>query len=165
MRISTQLFVLFTLLLLSACGFHLRGQAGMPFSTLYIDAANPNSALITDLRSNLTSNNVKLVDNSDQAEVILSIVSETPGKKILSLGGSGRINEFQLSYSVSLRAYDLKQQEWIPAEEVVLRRDFSYNDSQVLAKQAEETLLYQNMRSDMTQQILRRLSRAHPLPQ
>ena len=165
MRISQQLFAMMIILLLTACGFHLRGQAGMPFDTLYLDAANPGTPFIADLRRNLEANNVKLVNSAEQADVVLNIVSEIPEKQILTLGGSGRVNEFQLRYRVSLRAYDLKGQDWIPAEEVMLRRDYVYDDTKVLAKEAEETLLYQSMRSDMVQQIVRRLSRAKPQPQ
>jgi len=165
MRISPQLFAMMMILLLSACGFHLRGQAGMPFDTLYLDAANSRTAFIADLRRNLEANNVKLVNSAEQADVVLNIVSEIPEKQILALGGSGRVNEFQLLYRVSLRAYDLKQQEWIPAEEIVLRRDYLYDDTKILAKEAEEALLYQSMRSDMVRQIVRRLSRAKPQPQ
>ena len=157
--------LLLTTLLLTACGFHLRGQAGMPFNTLYMDAANPGTPFIADLRRNLEANKVRLVNSAKEADVVLNIVLEIPEKQILTLGGSGRVNEFQLRYRVSLRAYDLKQQDWIPAEEMVLRRDYIYDDTQVLAKEAEETLLYQSMRSDMVQQIVRRLSRAKPQPQ
>jgi len=165
MRIFPQLFAMMMILLLSACGFHLRGQAGMPFDTLYLDAANPQSAFIADLRRNLEANNVKLVNSAEQADVVLNIVSEIPEKQILTLGGSGRVNEFQLLYRVSLRAYDLKRQDWIPAVEMVQRRDYLYDDTKILAKEAEEMLLYQSMRSDMVQQIVRRLSRARPQPQ
>ena len=157
--------LLLTTLVLVACGFHLRGQAGMPFATLYLNAANPGTPFIADLRRNLETNKVKLVNTAEQADVVLNIVSEIPEKQILSLGGSGRVNEFQLLYRISLRAYDLKQQDWIPAEEIVLRRDYSYDDTKILAKDAEEVLLYQSMRSDMVQQIVRRLSRAKPQPQ
>jgi len=157
-------FLLVVTLLLTACGFHLRGQAGMPFQTLYLDAANPSTTFIAELRSNLEANNVKLVNAPDKADVILNIVSELPDKQILTLGGSGRVNEFQLRYKVSLRAYDLKDQEWIPAEEMMLRRDFSYDDTKILAKEQEEALLFQSMRTDMVQQIVRRLSRAKPHP-
>lgn len=160
-----RLLILLMSLLLTACGFHLRGQAGMPFDTLYLDAANPGTPFIADLRRNLEANNVKLVNTAEQAEVVLNIAVEIPDKQILTLGGSGRVNEFQLRYRVSLRAYDLKQQDWIPAEEIVLRRDYSYDDTKILAKEAEEALLYQSMRSDMVQQIVRRLSRAKPQPQ
>ena len=156
--------LLLTVLLLTACGFHLRGHAGMPFQTLYLDA-NASAPFIADVRRNLEANKVKLVNSAEQADVVLNIVFEIPEKQVLTLGGSGRVNEFQLHYRVSLRAYDLKGMEWIPAEEVTLRRDYVYDDTKILAKEAEEALLYQSMRSDMVQQIVRRLSRAKPQPQ
>ena len=160
-----RLLVLLTAVMLTACGFHLRGQAGMPFDTLYLNAANPGTPFIAELRRNLEANKVRLVGSADKADVVLNIVFEIPEKQILTLGGSGRVNEFQLRYRVSMHAYDLKQREWIPAEEMILRRDYIYDDTQILAKEAEEALLYQSMRSDMVQQIVRRLSRAKPQAQ
>lgn len=157
--------LLFTAVLLAGCSFHLRGQAGMPFDTLYLEAANPKSPFTRELRRNLEANKVKLVNTAAQADVVLNIVSETPDKQILTLSASGLVNEFQLFYRVSVRAYDLRKQDWIPAEEFVLHRDYIYDNNHVLAMEAEETLLYQSMRSDMVQQIVRRLSRAKPQPQ
>lgn len=158
------LAVLITAMILAGCSFHLRGQAGMPFEALYLDAAKPNTPFIKELRRNLETNKVMLVGTPQQADVVLNIVSEIPDKQILSLSGSGRVNEFQLFYRVSVRAYDLKNQEWIPAEEFVLHRDFPYDDSNVLAMEAEEDLLNQSMRTDMVQQIVRRLGRSRPQP-
>lgn len=165
-RIQTGV-VLLAMLLLTACGYHLRGQAVMPFKTLYIEAANPGSPLISELRSDLEDNHVQLVDKPEKAEVILNIPIELSDKQILTLGSDGLVSAFQLRYSVSLRAYDNKQREWLPADELVLSRDYNYNDTQILVKTTEESLLYQSMRSDMAQQILRRLSHAKPvdLPQ
>jgi len=163
MRASSQsLALLLFTLLLGACGFHLRGQAVMPFSTLYVDAANDKTPFIAELRRNLDANKVKLVTTSAQADVVLKIVFENSSKQILTLSGSGRVTEFRLIYVVSLRAYDNEQQDWIPAEEMALRRDYSYDDTKILAKEAEETLLYQSMRSEMVQQIIRQLGRAKP---
>jgi LPS-assembly lipoprotein len=166
MRISSQSFaLLLATLLLSACGFHLRGQAGMPFNTLYLDTVNSKTPFISELRRSLEASKVKLAPTAAQADVVLKVVFENSNKQILTLSGSGRVTEFRLIYSVSLRAYDHKQQDWIPAEEMALRRDYSYDDTKVLAKEAEETLLYQSMRSEMVQQIMRRLSHAKPQPQ
>ena len=166
MRISSQSFaLLLATLLLSACGFHLRGQAGMPFNTLYLDTVNSKTPFISELRRSLEASKVKLAPTAAQADVVLKVVFENSDKQILTLSGSGRVTEFRLIYSVSLRAYDHKQQDWIPAEEMALRRDYSYDDTKVLAKEAEETLLYQSMRSEMVQQIMRRLSHAKPKPQ
>jgi LPS-assembly lipoprotein len=154
---------MFTLaMLLTACGFHLRGDVMMPFKTLYIEAANPLSPLIIELRRNLESSHVHLVEKAEQAEVVLNVSSEIPEKKILTLGGSGRVSEYLLGYRVSLRAYDQTQREWLPAVELQLSRDFTYDDTQILAKESEEATLYQSMRSDMVQQIMRRLSHAKP---
>ncbi|MEO8342342.1 MAG: LPS assembly lipoprotein LptE [Gallionella sp.] len=159
------LVVLFTAVLLIGCSFHLRGQAGLPFETLYLDAATADTPFVKELRLNLEANKVKLVSTAEQADVVLNIVSEIPDKQILSLSGSGRVTEFQLFYRVSMRAYDLKKQDWIPAEEFVMHRNYTYDNNNVLAMEAEETLLYQSMRSDMVQQIVRRLSRAKSQPQ
>lgn len=158
------LILLFSAVLLAACSFHLRGQVGMPFETLYLEAANPNTPFIKELRRDLETNKVKLVTTAGQADVVLNIVFETFDKQILSLNSSGRVNEFQLSYRVSARAYDLKSQDWIPAEEFVMHRDYRYENNTAIAMEAEETLLYQSMRLNMVQQIMRRLSRAKPQP-
>ncbi len=151
---------------LAACGFHLRGDTLMPFKTLSIKAVNPSSPMVLELRRNLETSHVKLVDKPELAEVVLNIVSEQPEKQILTLDGGGRVSEYQLRYRVSLRAYDNEQREWLPAVELLVNRDFSYDDTQILAKQSEELMLYQSMHTDMAQQIMRRLSHAKPvLPQ
>ena len=72
------------------------------------------------------------------------------------------MREFQLIYRVSYRVHDGKGREFIPPGDVVLRRDITYNDSQVLAKEQEEILLVRDMQSDAVQQLLRRLSVARP---
>ena len=77
-------------------------------------------------------------------------------------GSAGRVREYQLRFSISFRAYDQMQQEYLPAGEIVLLRNLSYDDAQVMAKEQEEILLYQNMRSDAVQQMLRRLNHAKP---
>lgn len=156
-------FIVFSVML-SSCGFHLRGETKMPFNTIYIEAANSNSLLVGELRRLLEVNHIQLVSKPDQADMILNISLEFPEKQILTLGGSGRVSEFQLRYRVSLRGYDQQQREWLPADELQMSRDFSYDDTQILAKEAEEAQLYQYMRSDMAQQILRRLSHAKPRP-
>lgn len=163
-RINKRILLFFATLLLTACGFHLRGQVGMPFQSIYLIAPNLNSPFVSELRRNLIANKVTLANAAEQSDVALNIVSESTEKQVLSLGGDGRVNEYRLIYRVSLRAYNQQQQEWIPAEDMSLRRDFSYDDTQILAKEAEETLLYQSMRTDMVQQIVRRLSRAKPTP-
>ena len=161
---AIHLIVLMLTLLLGACGFHLRGHGALalPFQTLYVKSANDYAPFITELKRTIEANGVQVTDAPDHAQLTLHIVSEVTDKQILSLSGGGRVREYRLQYRISLRAYDSRQQDWLAAEEITLRRDFSYDDTQILAKEQEEALLYQNMRSDAVQQILRRLNRARP---
>ena len=72
----------------------------------------------------------------------------------------GRVSEFQLRYRVAFRLTDSKNREHIPASEILLWRDYSFNDEQALAKEHEERLLYRHMRDDAVQQLVRRLQAA-----
>jgi len=162
---ATRILLLLTVLALAACGFHLRGSnlkgVEFAFKSLYLKAPG-ETPFVADLRRALTANKVNLTATSDQAELVLEVVSEQPGKQILSLSGSGRVREYQLLYRVSLRAYDSRLTDWLPAEEISLSRIMTYDDEQVYAKQQEEALLYKDMRSDAVAQAMRRLSRAKP---
>ena len=68
---------------------------------------------------------------------------------------------YQLRYRVGFRVHDGKGGEFLPADLVVLTRDVTFNDSDVLSKETEEQLLYRDMQFDMVQQIMRRLGAAH----
>jgi LPS-assembly lipoprotein len=161
---ASGLMMLMVTLLLGACGFHLRGQnaLALPFERLYIQSANEYAPFINELKSAIQANEVQITDTPEQAQVTLNIINEVTDKQILSLSGAGRVIEYRLQYRISLRVYDQKQQEWLSPQEITLRRDYSYDDTQVLAKQQEESLLYQNMRTDAVQQVVRRLNHAHP---
>jgi LPS-assembly lipoprotein len=60
--------------------------------------------------------------------------------------------------------HDPKGRDYLPQSEIRLTRDISFNNSQVLAKESEELLLYRDMQNDMVQQILRRLAAAPAEP-
>ena len=70
--------------------------------------------------------------------------------------------EYDLRYRVSVGAYDKELAYWLPTADVTLDRVMTYDDSQVLAKEQEQAVLYKDMRTDAVAQVLRRLSRAKP---
>jgi len=150
--------------LLAACGFQLRGTADVPFETIFVPAVAGGIGL--ELKRNIQAGTrAKVVETAKQAEAVLDILEETREKEILSLTGTGRVREFQLRYRVGFRVHDGKGREFVPANRVTLVRDISFNDTDVLAKETEEQLLYRDMQSDMVQQILRRLAAAKPAAQ
>jgi LPS-assembly lipoprotein len=147
------------LVLLAGCGFHLRGTETVPFRTLYIPGASAGIAL--DLKRNIEAGtDARVVDDAKAADAIFDISSETREKIILSLSGTGRVREFRLRYTVTFRVHDGKGHEYVPRSTVQLTRDVTFNDAEILAKEAEEQLLYRDMQTDMVQQLLRRLAAA-----
>ncbi len=147
-----------TVVLACGCGFQLRGQTTLPFDTLFIQGATP---MLVELKRNVAAGSqTKLVSQAEGADAVLAVSLEAREKVILSLDTSGRVREYQLRYRVGFFVRDAKGQNWIPTSEIALTRDISFNDSQIIAKENEEALLYRDMQTDMVQQIVRRLARA-----
>jgi LPS-assembly lipoprotein len=143
--------------LTASCGFQLRGRADLPFDTLYVEGMD-YSAFTGQLRRTIqTGSNTRLTENPAGAQAILTLMGESQERTILALSSGGTVKEFQLRYRVSFRVHDGKGREWLPVGEVVLRRDLTYDDTQVLAKEAEAQVLFRDMQSDAVNQVLRRI--------
>jgi len=151
-------------LALAGCGFRLRGSAELPFETLYIPQSTSGIGL--DLKRNIEAGtSAKVVADPRKAQAILQVDQEGRGKQILSLTGAGRVREFQLTYTVAFRVHDGKGGEYVPSNTIQLTREITFADTQILAKEYEEQLLFRDMQVEAVQQILRRLSAAQaPAP-
>jgi LPS-assembly lipoprotein len=146
------------LLLLSACGFRLRGEATLPFDSIYVQGAAASPFTIQLKRSITAGTQARIADKPEDAQVVLQIMNERQEKEILALSGGGRVREFYLRYRVSYRLTDSKRTtEHIPPTEIVLRRELTYSDAEALAKESEEMLLFRDMQTDAARQLLFRL--------
>jgi len=156
---SRNALVVALLLTLAACGFRLRGTADVPFETIFLPGATGGIAL--DLKRNIQiGTNAKVVDDAAKAQAVMQFTEEAKQKEVLSLTGTGKVREFQLRYRVGFRVHDGKGGEYVPQSTIQLTRDVTFNDTEILAKEQEEQLLFRDMQSDMVQQILRRLAAA-----
>ena len=148
---------------LCSCGFQLRGQAAIPYKLLFIETTG-YSAFANDLERAIRSGSeTKIAQNRGEAEAVLKVIGESQEKIILSLSSAGKVKEFELRYKVVYRLTDLAGSDLAPPGEISLRRDMTYDDTEVLAKESEEALLYRDMKTDAVQQMLRRLSVAKPI--
>jgi LPS-assembly lipoprotein len=147
-------------LMISACGFHLRGAVSYPFDTLYLNAPTA-PAFAAELKRQIEgSRGTKMVEAPAAAAVILDVVSVTDDKQVLSLSGGGRVREFALTKRVQFNMRDNDGREWLPAAEVVIRRSYTFNETEVLARDAQEQRLLAEMQTDAVHQVLRRLQAA-----
>ena len=156
-----RLAALLVALALAGCGFQLRGTANLPFETILIPGAGGGIAL--DLKRNIQSGtNAKVVEDAKSAQAVLQFLEEVRSKEILALTATGRVREYRLIYRVGFRVHDGKGGEFVPANTIRLTRDVTFNDSDILAKEAEEGLLFRDMQFDMVQQVMRVLAAAQP---
>lgn len=159
--------ILLTAMILSGCGFHLRGsgdQATLPFKTIYLGAPDA-SPLVSELQRYIVGGGgTTVATDAKAAEAILEIMSESKEKVILSLNSQGRVREYTLNYKVLFRLKNNQNSELLTPTSITIRRTISFNEAQVLAKEAEETMLYRDMQSDLVQQMLRRIAAIKPTP-
>jgi LPS-assembly lipoprotein len=154
-----RLIVWFSMLALSvmltACGFHLRQPSPIAFKTIYIKG----STLINKgLQKALTEQGIKVVTDPEEAELQLELLREENEQRILSLSGTGVVREYELYYRVQYRTKMTDEAVWTLPLIMEGRRDYTYNDANLLAKQAEQKLLTESMQTDVLNGILRRLS-------
>ncbi|MCW5625147.1 MAG: hypothetical protein KIT73_10575, partial [Burkholderiales bacterium] len=142
---------------LSGCGFQLRGRADLPFETLYVEGMDYSPFTAQLKRAVESGSNARLSERPEEAQAILQLLGEAQDRAILTVSGGGRVREFQLRYRVAFRLHDGKGREWLPPDEVVLRRDLTFDDTATLAKEAEAVLLFKDMQTDAVAQVLRRI--------
>jgi LPS-assembly lipoprotein len=157
-----RLWIVVASLLLSACGFHLRGAYSLPFDTLYI-AQPESSELRAIVKRNIeASTQTRVVDDAKDAQATLQILADAPAKTILSLNSAGRVREFRLTRNFAFKVADNKGGEFVPQSAIVISREMTFDDAAVLSKEAEEVLLWRDIQNDLVQQLMRRLAAAKP---
>ncbi|HEU0202074.1 MAG TPA: LPS assembly lipoprotein LptE [Burkholderiaceae bacterium] len=142
----------------ASCGFKLRGAQALPFGSIYLGVA-PNSPLAAQLARNIRAGSAtRVVPQPQGADAVLEILDEARDREIIAVNAQGRAREYLLRLRLTFRVHDGKGREFIAPTQLVAQRDISFNEEQILAKEAEETLLYRDMQGDLVQQILRRLA-------
>jgi LPS-assembly lipoprotein len=142
----------------SGCGFQLRSSAALPFKTLYVEFP-PNSAVGAEFRRLVrVAADTRLVDRPEDAQARLIAYLESREKEIVGFTTTGRPREYQIRLRFGFRLLDDKQAELIAPTELLLRREITTSDTELVAKELEEVLIYREMQTDLVQQLLRRLA-------
>ena len=162
-RLPVRLFGLVALSLvavLAGCGFHLRGEANYTFQSIYVNAPGAPTLGAELRRALAATGSARLVTDAKDAQVILDIPLVADDKEVLTLSGGGSVREYLLIKRVQFRLHDADGNEWLPPGEIALRRTFTFNESEALARETEEQRLLREMQTDAVQQLVRRLQAA-----
>lgn len=148
--------VLLLTLLLGGCGFHLRGYEAVPehLKRLYLQAHD--GATGSSLRQLLQANGIVLVEDPADAPYRLLILSETHERKAATLNTQAKTEEYELRSQLQFEIRDADDQVVVPAVNLLVERVYSFDENNIVAKDAEEALLRREMRDDLARQVVRR---------
>lgn len=148
--------LLLAALLLSACGFHLRGEgASTGLKSIHV----PGGGVAQEIRRSLAGTSTKVLQAPKDAEVVLRVLTETREKTVQTVTGAGRVYEFQLTLAVRFElTVPERETPVIPPTEAVARRLITYSESAPIAKENEEQLLFRDMQIELADRILRQVA-------
>ena len=145
---------------LCACGFQLRGTGGtsLPESwkKMFLSTGNPNGELSRELQSTFSANSITWVD-TEQANYTLTVGGERFKQRNLSINAQARASEFELTMSTVFSVRNAGGQQVIEASEATVVKQMENDPSNVVGKAEEVRLLKAEMRTELVQQILRRV--------
>ena len=137
---------LLMLLIISSCGFHMRGMTEISFKTISLEGKE--LSFTKNLKKVLNSNKVAIVSSTENPELRIELLSEESEKRILSLSGQGLVREFEIFYRVRYRVKTIDSEIWSQENIIETRKDFTYSDSNLIGKEEEERQLNEAMHNE-----------------
>ena len=156
-RVALGLGVLL-LTMLGGCGFHLRGKVEIPpgLEPVFIDAAG-GSQVQRAIRDALAGSAIQLTSRRPEAKLILRIPVEKRSSRVAAVDVNGKTLAYELHYVVRFDAVGADQRQLVTPQTLDLFRTFDNPDVEVLGKQLEQDLIYQDLATDAADRILMRL--------
>jgi LPS-assembly lipoprotein len=153
------IILLLTLLFLNGCGYHLRGAAQLPasISPIIINGIGPYSELSTELMHRLESDTVEVTRVRSEAKTMLNISRYKRQNRTLSVDGTGKVAQTELKYSLEFALIDVSGKTLVPAQTVVVTRDYINTEEQKLGKVTEADQLSEGMRQELARRIITRM--------
>ena len=153
--------VVLAVLMMTSCGFHLRGVADIPqwLNKIAIIVEEGHHDLAPLLKERLKAYRVQVCDDPGLANYWLIISHDNTEKRIMSVSSSTTPRQYQLVYTVQFRLQSTQSGEVIPVTQIAVTRQLTVNSDRILGSNDEEERLKNEMRRDAVIQILDSLSR------
>jgi len=148
--------------LLAACGFQLRGTgaggAALPenWKKMYLVTGNPNSEFSQAVRTVFTTNNIQW-SARDEANYSLVLGPERFSQTNLSLNKEARVSQLELTMQATFSVLDTSGKDVMPDTKASVVRQMENDPRNVMGKGEEIRILKSEMRTELAQQIIRRI--------
>ncbi len=144
---------------LAGCGFHLQGALTTPaeMERTYVAAVDRHSQFYRELRAQLGTAGVSLVDSEADATATFSIFFDDTAQRVLSVSARNVPTEYEVYYTIR---YSLSSgpKNLLDSQTLTLTRDYTYDSTLVLGKAREEELLREAIVKDLVRIVLKQIS-------
>jgi len=147
---------------LSACGFRLRGPVELPdaLQDTYIQSQNPFTGMARALRTQIERAGAHVVEDKSQASAVLTVMRERSENRVLSVGTSGKATEYELFDEVVFSLSDVKGKSLVRPQTLRTTRDLVFDENELLGKLSEADSIHRQMRENLARQVLMRIRAA-----
>lgn len=151
--------ILLACVVLSACGFHVRGTQNFPqgMSAIYIDTPNRQSVFYGELTTRIRSSDMELKTNRADADTIIRILNDETGQRPLTVSARNVPREYEVFYLVSY-SVAMNDEEILQPQELVLVRNYTWDETLVLGKAREEEVLRRAIATDLVGLLVQQVS-------
>ncbi|MBY8936323.1 MULTISPECIES: LPS assembly lipoprotein LptE [Pseudomonas] len=158
--IKRNLLVMGLAVLLSACGFQLRGTGTteLTIKELDLSARNAYGETVTQLRQLLESSGVKVYSG---APYKLFLADEQENQRILSYAGAGRTGEYQVTTVLS---YDIRGDKNLSllSDKLEVQKVFIHDGNNLVGSDQEANDARRDIRRELVQRMMLRLQQLTP---
>ena len=158
-RVIFLICTLTMILVLTGCGFHLRGSQGddLSVNSVHVSSANAYGLLSRELESMLSARGIELVPASS-AEYSIAILSENTSRRPVATSIDISVAEYELTLATKFQVTGANGDIVIAPTTLATERIYSFDRTSLVGNTEEEKLLGKEMRRDIVQQIIRRLA-------
>lgn len=157
---TTSIFLLLTLaLLLTACGFQLRGSdsLGLPDEAIYLNTSGAGETG-RNIREQLELGQANLTDSGRGAAYSVRVSNERFRREVLSVSPrTGKVQEYELILDAFLSVRSAEGQSLLDNERLSVSRDYFFDESAVIASGDEEQLIREELTRQISRQALLRM--------
>ena len=158
-RFRLPLVCLAAMLVLSGCGFKLRGEVMLPpeMQFLRLELVEAGPRIRPGLVAALERGGVTLVEEPGAEVAVLRIPVNVTSTQALTISQQARVSEYTVRHRVELELRGPDGSPLLPREEIILERDFVFDRRDALGVAGQEETLLRDLEREMVRAILRRI--------
>jgi LPS-assembly lipoprotein len=147
-------------LVLGGCGFRLAGSEHLPavLAKPYLSMKDPYTDFSREFERQLKSSGALLQDGRQDATATIEVTKDFVEQRTLAVSARNIPTDYELRYTVTFEVKGADAQI-LPPQTIMLSRDYSFEENELLAKEHEADILRTAMARDLATMAMRILSR------